>query len=124
MNSYEEAEIIDEAKQIIKDLNEKNNLYFVTARGNELQDITIKWLEKNGLSSIEIYMLGSDYKIDKAKELKCDIFIEDNPLNALQLAQGGVRVFLLETNYNKDTKHDNITKVKDWEHIKRLINNM
>lgn len=124
MNSYEEAEIIDGAKQIIEDLNEKNNIYFVTARGNELQDVTIKWLEKNELSSIEIYMLGSDYKIDKAKELKCDIFIEDNPLNALQLAQGGVRVFLLETNYNKDTKHDNITKVKDWEHIKRLINNM
>ena len=69
-------------------------------------------------------MLDSDYKIDKAKELKCDIFIEDNPLNDLQLAQGGVRGFLLETNYNKDTKHDNITKVKDWEHIKRLINNM
>lgn len=42
MNSYEEAEIIDGAKQIIKDLNEKNNLYFVTARGNELQDIIIK----------------------------------------------------------------------------------
>lgn len=69
-------------------------------------------------------MLGSDYKIDKAKELKCDIFIEDNTLNALQLAQGVVRVFLLETNYNKDTKHDNITKVKDREHIKKLINNM
>ena len=79
---------------------------------------------KNELSSIEIYMLGIDYKIDKAKELKCDIFIEDNPLNALQLAQGGVRVFLLEANYNKDIKHDNINKVKDWEHIKRLINNM
>lgn len=56
-------------------------------------------------------MLDSDYKIDKAKELKCDIFIEDNSLNTLQLAKVGVRVFLLETNYNKDTKHDNITKV-------------
>lgn len=75
-------------------------------------------VRKNELSSIEIYMLGSDYKIDKAKELKCDIFIEDNPLNALQLAQGGISVFLLETNYNRDTKYDNITKVKDWEHIK------
>lgn len=40
-------------------------------------------VRKNGLSSIEIYILGSNYKIDKVKELKCDIFIENNPLNSI-----------------------------------------
>lgn len=69
-------------------------------------------VRKNGLSSIEIYILGSNYKIDKVKELKCDIFIEDNPLNAMQLAQGREMVFLLENNYNKHTRYDNITKIK------------
>ncbi|WP_455539737.1 5' nucleotidase, NT5C type [Terrisporobacter sp.] len=124
MHSYEEAEIIENAKEIIEELNKDNNIYFVTARGEELVDITLKWLNKNGLSHIDTYMLGSTYKIDKAKELKCDIFIEDNPLNAMQLAKEGIKVFLIETNYNKEIQHDNITRVKNWKHIKEIIDNM
>ena len=46
MHSYVEANFVDGEKKIIEDLNKKNNLYFVTARGNELQDVTTKWLEK------------------------------------------------------------------------------
>lgn len=124
MHSYEEAEVVENAKEIIQELSEDNDIYFVTARGEELKDITLRWLNKNELSNIKVYMLGSAYKIDKAKELKCDIFIEDNPLNAMQLAKEGIKVFLIETNYNKEIQHENIIKVKDWRHIKEIVENM
>lgn len=121
IHSYEEAEVIVGAKEVIDELYNHNNVYFVTARNSKLNDVTTKWLDKNGLSNIEIYMLGSNHKIDKAKELNCDIFIEDNPMNAIQLAQGGIKVLLLDTNYNKDINHENIIRVNNWKEIKELI---
>lgn len=124
MHSYGEAELVEGVLDVLDELYGENNLYFVTAREEGLKDVTLNWLEKNGLSKIHIYMLGSDYKIEKARELNCDIFIEDNPLNAMQLAEGGINVLLIDTNYNKDIQHENITRVKDWKHIKDIINNM
>ncbi|MDU4935287.1 MAG: hydrolase [Peptostreptococcaceae bacterium] len=123
MNAYEEAEVIEGARDIIKELYERNNLYFVTARSESLTGITTNWLNKNGFSDIEVYLLGSDYKIEKAKELNCNLFIEDNPSNAIQIAEAGINVILMDANYNKGTEHERITRVKDWKQIKELIEN-
>ncbi len=124
MHSYEEAKLLDGVKECIEYLDKENNLYFVTARSNDLEEITLRWLDKNELSNIETYLLGSNHKIDKAKELECDIFIEDNPLNAMQLAQGGIKVLLIEANYNKNIQHPNIIRVKNWQQIIKEIKNI
>jgi len=121
MHSYAEAEVVDGAKDIIDELYSKHNLYFVTARNPKLTEITTNWLSNKGFSNIEVYLLGSDYKIEKAKELECHIFIEDNPYNAMQLAQEDMNVLLIDTNYNKEIEHENITRVKDWNDIKQVI---
>lgn len=76
---------------------------------------------KKKLSHIDVYLIGSNYKIDKAKELKCDIFIEDNPINATELAKSGIKVLLIDTNYNKETQHENIMRIYNWIDIKRII---
>lgn len=78
-------------------------------------------IERQGFSDIDVYLLGSDYKVEKARELSCDIFIEDNPLNSVQLADDGVKVILLDTNYNKDVKHQNIVRVSNWIDIEKII---
>ncbi|MFR3072179.1 MAG: hydrolase, partial [Paeniclostridium sp.] len=38
--AYKEANVVEGAKEVIKDLNENHNLYFVTARDEMLKDIT------------------------------------------------------------------------------------
>lgn len=124
LHSYEEAVVVDNAQNIIAKLNTKHNLYFVTARNQKLTDITTKWLHKNGFEKIDVYLLGSDYKIKKAKELECHIFIEDNPSNAVQLADEGMRVLLIDTNYNKEIDHQNITRVNDWIEIEKIIDSL
>ncbi len=121
MHAYEEALLIDEAKSIINKLKEDHNLYFVTARSPHLEDVTKKWLVDNGVLDIDVHLLGSDEKIEKAKELDCNIFIEDNPSNAVNLAGEGMKVLLIETNYNKDVDHENITRVNNWSEINDFI---
>ena len=121
MHSYQEAKVVEKAKDIIMALKQNHNLYFVTARDEKLTDITKNWLDENGFNEIDVYLLGSDYKIEKAKELECHIFIEDNPSNALQLVNEGMKVLLINTNYNKDIEHENIIRVNDWTDINVFI---
>ena len=121
MHSYAEAEVVEGAKDIIGELVTKHNLYFVTARDEKLTEVTTNWLSNKGFSEIDVYLLGSDDKIGKARELECHIFIEDSPSNAIQLASEGMNVLLIDTNYNKEIEHENITRVSSWNDIKESI---
>ncbi|MBO3444433.1 hydrolase [Clostridium sp. CCUG 7971] len=121
MHSYGEASVVEGAKEIIEELCSENTVYFVTARSESLTEITKKWLEDSGFSGIEVHLLGSDYKVEKAKALNCNVFIEDNPYNAIQLADEGIKVLLIDTNYNKGVVHENITRVNNWIEIKEFI---
>ena len=56
--------------------------------------------------------------------MKCDIFIEDHPYNALNLANGGIKVILIDCNYNKGVEHQNITRVSYWKEIKDVIDKL
>ncbi|MGL5330628.1 MAG: 5' nucleotidase, NT5C type [Peptostreptococcaceae bacterium] len=123
VNAYSEASVVEFAKEIICEIGMNNNLYFVTARSEDLTEVTTTWLNENGFSDIEVYLLGSDYKIEKAKELGCNIFIEDNPNNAIQIANAGIDVILIDANYNKEISHEKITRVENWNQIKELIQN-
>ena len=105
-------------------LPKDNNLFFVTARNYSLTQITQDWLKKQQLSQIPLYSLGTDNKLHKANELKCDIFIEDHPNNALNLANGGIKVILIDCNYNKGVEHQNITRVSYWKEIKDVIDKL
>lgn len=124
IHAYSEANIVENAKDIITELYKEHNLYFVTARSQSLEAITIDWLTQNGLGAVGVHLLGSDYKVDKARELNCNIFIEDNPDNAYQLANDGLTVILIDNNYNKNIEHENIVRVKNWIEIKDFISNL
>ena len=67
MHSYGEAKVVDDAKNIIDELKKNHNLYFVTARDAKLTDITKNWLNENGFEEIDVYLLGSYYKIQKVR---------------------------------------------------------
>ena len=80
-------------------------------------------------SSIEIdNLVGKDKLLNlttnKAKELNCDVFIEDNPQNSLEIAESGIKVLLMDTNYNKTLSHKNIIRVQNWNDIKLHIDKM
>ena len=115
------AQVRSNARSILWELYNKHNIYYVTARDNSLRALTEEWFKYNDLPKGELYMLGSHYKVDKAKELNCNIFLEDRYENAVELAGAGFKVYLLDCNYNIDKLLNGIQRVSNWEQVNRLI---
>jgi len=101
-------------RDVINDLYMNDKVYFVTARDKSLQDITYKYLKNKEIHFHGLYLLGTHYKLDKAEELKCDVFIEDNLNNALQLSKAGFKVLLIDTTYNRVSTDLGIKRVYNW----------
>lgn len=118
---HSDQELRKDAIEVLKTLNIDHKLFFVTARDTSLEMLTYSYLKKNNIPFNDLFVLGSHYKVDKAKELGCNIFIEDNHDNALQLSEYGFRVLLIDTNYNRKPINDNITRVYDWNEIYKII---
>ncbi len=109
------------AQFVIKKLSLVHNIYFVTARDESLTMLTHAYLRENDIPYDGLFVLGSHYKVDKAKELNCSLFIEDNYDNAIQLSEAGFRVLLMDTNYNRKPINKNITRIYNWIEIYEII---
>ena len=121
---HSEQKLREDVGEIIKRLYLIHNIYFVTARDTSLSMVTHLYLKKNNIHYDDLFLLGSHYKVDKAKELNCNIFIEDNYDNALQLSNEGFKVLLLDTNYNRKPLNENIVRVYNWKEIYLIINEL
>ena len=111
-------------RMIIDRLKLFSNLYFVTAREKDLTLLTHEYLRKNSIHYDNLFLLGSHHKVSKAKELYCDVFIEDNYDNAIELSEAGFFVLLLDTNYNQKPLNNNIKRVYNWTEIYKIIRNL
>ncbi|CCC57701.1 5' nucleotidase, NT5C type [Caloramator australicus] len=109
------------ASKVLKDISQKHNIYYVSAREPKLMNITEKWLKRYNFPKGEVYLLGTHNKIQKAKELRCDIFIEDRYENAVQLAKEGFKVLLIDCPYNRKPLKEGIYRVFNWEQIHEII---
>ncbi|WP_026894425.1 5' nucleotidase, NT5C type [Clostridiisalibacter paucivorans] len=105
------------AKYGLDTINIMHNLYYVTARQKNMENVTRKWFIKENLPKGELFLLGSHYKVEKAKELNCDIFIEDRYENAIQLATAGFEVLLMDCRYNRMPVIPGITRVFNWQEV-------
>lgn len=116
-----ESEPRQDAKRILSKLNQLHNISYVTARDTKLKEITTEWFDIHGLPQAQLYLLGTHYKVDKAKELNCDIFIEDRYENAIQLAIAGFKVLLIDCYYNRKPLIPGVIRVFNWKDIYEVI---
>ena len=121
---HSDQDLRDDAKSVIKKLSLLNNIYFVTARDKSLTMLTHGYLRKNEIPYEDLFVLGSHYKVDTAKDLECDVFIEDNYDNAIQLSNAGFKVLLVDTNYNRKPINENIIRVYNWSEVYTIINKL
>ena len=118
---HTEQKLRADAKSVISELSLLHNIYFVTARDKSLTMLTHAYLRKNGIPYDDLFVLGTHYKVDKAKELDCSIFIEDNYDNAIQLSNAGFLVILIDTTYNRKPINANIIRVYNWNQIYKIL---
>lgn len=118
---HKKAPIRPFAKQILRKLEKRHKLFYVTAREEQMRKVTKQWIGYHRLPNIPLHMTGSHYKVDKAKSLHCDIFIEDRYENAVQLALAGYQVLLVDCPYNRKTMLPNMKRVFSWQDIELAI---
>jgi len=114
---HKTAEIRPDAFENIKKLEEFCTISYVTARELRTKEVTLDWFKKHDLPMSDLHMLGSHYKVAKAKELDCHVFIEDRYENALELTLGGFKVLLLDCPYNRNYTIPGMIRVFNWNHI-------
>ncbi len=116
-----EAKLREGVNEVISNWSNHYSLNYITARQKWLEDTTKKWLDKHNLPG-SIFVLGSHNKLPVAKDLNCQIFIEDNLKVATSLASEGINVFLIDCPYNKGSSlHENIKRVYTWTEIKKEV---
>ena len=125
---WNNIDVIKWAKKKLLELkNRWYKLHIVTARHKSLRFSTWIWLYrhyKDIFSSVNYSNFLTNSAMKKSeicKKLWASIIIEDNLDNAIDCANAGIKVYLLDNpwnqNYNKKI-HKWIIKVKWWEEIK------
>ena len=120
---FDSVDIRENAVETLSRIKLIHNCNFITARENTkyVRQRTEDYLKDNKLHDIPLHMLSSHYKVDKAKELSIDVFVEDSESNALELADSGIKVLLMDANYNKNVRHENIIRVNNWLEIEEIL---
>lgn len=116
----ENAPIKSFAKEVIDKLMEEGNqIIFVTARNNEgdrIQDsykVSKNLLDQNDIKYHKIITECSD-KLSVCRENNIDLFIDDKIETCLELKDGKIHTFLMNTPFNNQLDERNIVRVFSW----------
>ena len=124
---YDEVEIKQDAKKVLKRLKSKGNeIYIITARndtitkdGKTILEITKEWLKKNRISVNGIVLsCYGDKKAIICKEHLINLMIEDDPYNYKKISTMGVKCLLFDDRERYNLKEDYVTS---WIDIEKYI---
>lgn len=112
-----------EGISLVKELKREGNfIALVTARGEDLREATLTWLEDHSVPYDELRFTNHETKEAVAKELNLDCFIEDNPRHGNPVAEIGIPVFMPRYPWNRDKQlHKNITLVNNCTEIRERL---
>jgi uncharacterized HAD superfamily protein len=120
---------LDFANEIYKKLKEKNDLFIITARDENLSDQTFLLIKEHFPESFRgvhfLHKNSENILGDKGlvcTDLAIDIFIEDSLKNATHTGEAGVKTLLFDAPWNRiNVLPENVKRVFSWEEIIREI---
>lgn len=113
---YSESPFAAGARGILKKWEQVHDLYFISARGSHLFEVTKNWFHEHGLKLNTIDLLGSHDKVEAAKKYDVEIFFEDKHDNAVMLHEEcKIPVLLFNTPYNQDPIPNGVIRVNNWK---------
>ena len=114
------------AKNILDQWKAKFELYYISARGNNVYDTTREWFKREAIPYDHIELIGSHHKIEAAREHGVHAFFEDKHDNAVDISEElDIPVILFDTPYNRKPIPDGVIRVSNWNEandwIKRIF---
>lgn len=119
---YETSPIRPEAPAILSAWKEKYELYFISARGENVMDVTLNWFKKQELLYDHIELIGSHNKIETARKHGVHVFFEDKHDNAVEINEElNIPVLLFNTPYNQQPAPNGVIRVNNWNEANEWI---
>lgn len=119
---YATSPIRDHAREVLSEWNDRYELYFISARGSNVQDITYKWFLEHEVVYDHIELIGTHDKLATAKMHGVHAFFEDKHDNAVMIREElQIPVILFDTPYNREPIPDGVYRVSDWLEAKQII---
>lgn len=121
-NVLEECKPMDNVSKVCKQFKEDGNeIYFITARLNNIEncnteEITKKTLQENNIPYDKLIINASD-KIEAARKYNIDLFIEDSFETCSQLSEIGINNILMTTKMNEQIDAGKIIRVSNWNEV-------
>lgn len=127
---FDNLELVEGAEEGIKELNVDHKLVFITSRPDHIKEKTEVFFKKIFPNlNLEVVYSSNSYletngktKSEICKNQGVDVLIEDDIDYALDCADNGIRLILLDKPWNKKEEHSNIIRVKNWNEILKEIN--
>lgn len=105
----------------IKELSKKYQILIVSARPvdkyRRMYADTIEWLEMANIKYDSLIFESKKRDWVLKHQEKIVFCVEDDPNQALSLANVGIQTFLIDREYNMGITHENITRIKDFKEI-------
>lgn len=121
---YEVSEAAQDAQSILNAWQTNYELYYISARGENVSDITVNWFKSQAIPYDHIELIGSHDKLAVAKKHGVQAFFEDKHDNAVMLAEElNIPVVLFDTPYNRLAVPDNVIRVYNWQEANHYITN-
>ncbi|MCF7910722.1 hypothetical protein K9L16_03555 [Candidatus Pacearchaeota archaeon] len=103
-------------------------IFFITSRPLELKEETFDMLKRFFTEFNFELIFSQDYfdqnvsKSEICNELGISVLIEDRRKYALDCAEKGIKVFLIDKPWNSNCEHENIVRVENWDEILEKLN--
>jgi uncharacterized protein len=119
---YKTSPAQEYAKEILTGWQAQYELYYISARGQQVYDSTLNWFKQQEIPYDHIELVGSHYKIESAKKFGVHAFFEDKHDNAVEIHEElDIPVILFDTPYNRKPIPDGVIRVYDWQEANKWI---
>lgn len=121
---YEKSPLADGAKDVLKKWMEHHELYFISARSDQLRAVTTEWFDQHEIDYDHIELIGSHDKVETARKYDVDLFFEDKHDNAVDISEAlNIPVLLFDTPYNRLAIPEKVIRVHNWQEAQAWVNN-
>lgn len=112
---YASSPIQAHAHSVLTKWKKVHELFFISARGQNVRDVTLEWFLQQELAYDHIELIGSHDKIETARNYNIDVFFEDKHDNAVGITEElNIPVLLFNTPYNQQPVPKGVIRVNTW----------